>query len=106
MKYEPVVDMQGVDQEKYYADLQTCYGYADQVDPLDIFAKRFAGDLLIGAAAGAAIGAVAGNAGTGAAAGSAIGATAGAIDPRETGHQRQVRIINNCLTNRGYKILG
>jgi len=103
--YQPVVDLKGVDSNRYQQDLAECRKYAEKVD----VAEDAATDTLIGAgvgaALGAAVGAIAGDPGTGA----AIGATAGGIGGGAGGvgssAQRQKSIINNCLSGRGYRVL-
>jgi hypothetical protein len=52
----PIVDMKGVDQERYERDLAECRQYADQVD----VARSAGGGALLGAAGGAAVGGGAG----------------------------------------------
>lgn len=104
--YEPVVDMEGVNPNKYQSDLATCRGYAEKVDA----AGNGATDTLlgagIGAAAGAALGAIGGNAGGGALIGTTIGGLGGGGTGVADSVARQKTIINNCLTKRGYTVLG
>lgn len=104
--YQPIVDLQNVDQMRYQQDLAVCRQYADQVDPV----KEAGTDLLIGAlggaALGAATGAIAGDAAMGAATGAAIGGIGGAGVGGVSGAERQKQIIRNCLSGRGYKVLG
>jgi len=104
--YQPVVDMQGVDQYKYQQDLAACRQYADQVNPVEDAGI----DALIGAAGGAALGAatgaIVGSPAYGAAAGAAAGGIGGAGYGGVKGAERQKAIINKCLIGRGYKVLG
>lgn len=104
--YQPVVDMKGVDYYKYQQDLSECRGYAEKVNPLE---DAGIGTLLGaagGAALGAATGAAVGSPATGAAFGAAAGGLGGAGYGGLTGADRQKTIINNCLKERGYKVLG
>jgi outer membrane lipoprotein SlyB len=104
--YQPVVDTQGVDQYKYQQDLAQCRSYAEQVNPWE----NAGIDTLIGAAGGAALGAATGAAVGAPAAGAAVGAAAGGIGGAGYGGissaNRQQIIINNCLRERGYRVLG
>lgn len=98
--YRPIVDMQGVDANRYNADLAQCQQYATQVDPATHAAVGAAG----GAILGAALGAIFGNrqtAGQGAAAYGLVGATGGAVH----GAESQVDIIRRCMSGRGYRVL-
>ena len=98
--YQPVVDLKGVDLNRYHADLGECQQYATQVDP----AAHAAAGAAAGAIAGAALGAIFGNrqtAGQGAAAYGLLGAGAGAGE----GANAQRRIIMNCMAGRGYRVL-
>ena len=105
--YEPVVDMQAVDQSTYDRDLAECRGYADQVSPVEEAASSGLLSAAIGAALGAVIGAVSGNvsAGGGAAAGAAVGGTTGVLAGGVGAGQSQVDIIKKCLSGRGYRLL-
>ena len=95
-----IVDMQGVDPYQYRVDAEECEAYADQV--------QVGQKVLVGAAAGAAVGGVLGaifedgdavqrGAGGGAVIGGAKGAGEGI-------HERR-RVVRNCLRNRGYAVL-
>ena len=101
---DPIVDMQGVDQEKYDSDLAACREYADQVD----VASGAAGGAAIGAAGGAAlgavIGAITGAPGTGAAIGAASGGATGGVSGGGSRTSRQDRVVRNCLRERGYSV--
>lgn len=95
-----IVDMQGVNQERYRVDVEDCAEYAGLVN--------VEGQVVRGAAGGAAlygiIGAIfAGGEGAarGAGAGGAIGAAQGGV--RAT--QEQTRVMRNCLRGRGYRVL-
>ena len=69
--YRPIVDLKGVDRDKYAQDLKECRQYAEEVN----FATETATAALMGAALGAAVGALSG--GNAAAAGAALGAVTG-----------------------------
>jgi outer membrane lipoprotein SlyB len=102
---DPIVDMHGVDQNKYDSDLAACREYADQVN----VASGAAGGAAMGAAAGAAlgavIGAITGAPGTGAAIGAASGGATGGISGAGGGTSRQDRVVRTCLRERGYSVL-
>ena len=104
--YEPVVDMEGINPDKYQKDLAVCRGYADKVDASGSAAKDTLLGAGLGAAAGAAIGAIAGDAGGGALLGTAVGGFGGAGSSASDSVSRQKTIINNCLSKRGYSVLG
>ena len=98
--YLPIVDRQGVDANRYNADLADCQQYATQVDP----AAHAAAGAAVGAGLGAALGAIFGNrqtAGQGAAAYGLVGAAAGGAQ----GADSQMNIIRRCMSGRGYKVL-
>jgi hypothetical protein len=102
---DPIVDMKGVDQERYEQDLAECRQYADQVD----VARSAGGGALLGAAGGAAVGAVVGaitgRPGTGAAVGGGAGGTSGLFAGGVSGENKKERIVRNCLRGRGYSVL-
>lgn len=104
--YTPVVDPQQTDMTRYQKDLAECRTLAEQIPA----AENAATDAVIGggvgAALGAALGAISGNPATGAATGAAIGGFGGGGAGALNSMDRQKKIINNCLTGRGYRILG
>ncbi len=104
--YQPVVDMQNVDQYRYQKDLTECRQYADQVSPLEDAGTDLLIGALGGAALGAATGAIVGDAAMGAATGAAVGGIGGAGYGGLSGAEKQKQIIRNCLSGRGYKVLG
>jgi hypothetical protein len=103
--YQPIVDTRGVDPYRYQQDLADCRSYADQVNP----AQDAGVGALLGAAGGAALGAasgaVFGSPATGAAAGAAVGGIGGGGYGGLSAAERQKKVINNCLRERGYKVL-
>jgi outer membrane lipoprotein SlyB len=79
--YRPIVDTQGLDMNRYEADLQSCQQYAKQTTDGPNSAA-------IGAVAGAALGSV------------LAGVAGGA-----SGETNQRNIIRRCLAGRGYRVL-
>ncbi len=104
--YQPIIDTKGLNVQKYNQDLAECRILADQVDVLEDGATDALIGAGIGAAAGAALGALTGNAGMGAATGAAVGGFGGGGGGALTSSQRKQKVLNNCLTSRGYRILG
>ena len=104
--YQPIIDTKGLDIQKYNQDLAECRVLADQVDVVEDGATDALIGAGFGAAAGAALGALTGNAGMGAATGAAVGGFGGGGAGALTSSQRKQKVLNNCLTSRGYKILG
>jgi len=101
--YTPIIDMQGVNHDRYRADLSDCQQYAQQID--------VAGSAATSAAAGAALGAILGailggrnrgiDVGRTAAASGALSAAGGAAHAG----QSQINIVRNCMAQRGYRVL-
>jgi len=104
--YTPVVDMDGVNADKFQRDMAKCRSYANQVDAAGNGATDAVIGAGVGAAAGAALGALSGNAGGGALAGTAVGGLGGGGAGTAHSMARQKTIIDNCLKKRGYTILG
>lgn len=97
----PVIDTKDVNMTTYRNDLTECQAFAEQVNPVATAAGGAAAGAVFGALLGAAIGgrgAAGYGAGVGAAQGTGYGAAGGA--------SKQVSIINNCMTGRGYRVLG
>lgn len=99
--HRPVIDTKGVDMNAYNTDLTECQKYAEQINPAATAAGGAAAGAIFGALLGAAIGGR-GAAGYGAGIGAAQGTGAGAAG----GAGKQIQIINNCMTGRGYRVLG
>ena len=96
----PIVDMRGVNQAQYYADLAECQAYADEVEA----GRQVARGAVGGAVVGGAVGAVIGNSDTAqrtAGAGAILGASRGATSAMT----ERERVIRNCLRGRGYRVL-
>ncbi|HAX92178.1 MAG TPA: glycine zipper family protein [Rhodospirillaceae bacterium] len=106
MTYTPVVDTKDIDMVKYQQDMAECRTLADQVDVMQNTATSGLIGTGLGAAAGAAIGAIGGDPGTGAATGAALGALGGGGSGAMSALDRKKNILNNCLSGRGYKVLG
>lgn len=96
----PIVDMKGVSRAQYEADLVECRQYADEVE----VRARAAGGAAAGAAVGAVIGAVVGDSGT-AQRGAGVGAVSGGARGTVSGLRERQRVVKNCLSGRGYKVL-
>ena len=94
---DPIVDLKGVDQDKYEQDWRECEAYTEEIQITTGVAK--------GAATGAAIGAISGaiddDAGEGAAYGGLYGGTRSGL---KADADRQ-RVFKRCLRGRGYKVL-
>ncbi len=97
---EPVVDMQGVNYAMYHADLAQCRDYADQVN----VGRQVAVAATTGAAAGAVAGASIGNSDT-AKRVAGLGAVAGSVKGAGRALDERQRVIANCLSGRGYRVL-
>ncbi|MEJ0062656.1 MAG: hypothetical protein WDO70_05505 [Alphaproteobacteria bacterium] len=104
--YQPVVDLKGYDGGKYQKDLAECRQLASQVDVAGDSAVNGLIGAGVGAALGAAVGAVAGVPAYGAASGAALGGIGGGGGSAVSKVERQKKIIDNCLTKRGYNVLG
>jgi outer membrane lipoprotein SlyB len=96
-----IVDMKGVNKQKYQQDLAECQVYSQQVDKGKAIAKNGTS----GAVIGAAIGAIVGDS-TSAAQGAGVGAVAGSARGNREAEDKKGRVIQNCLRGRGYKVLG
>jgi outer membrane lipoprotein SlyB len=100
--YTPVIDLQGVNGERYMGDLTACRDYSASIDANKEALLGMIGGAILGAAIGASVGN--GNLRTidaGATAGAAGGL--GGASGRALG--RQERIIGNCMAARGYRVL-
>ncbi|WP_278922718.1 glycine zipper family protein [Pseudophaeobacter profundi] len=112
--YEPVVDPYSTDMAAFQPDLVQCRGIASAAKAKyeKQASQQAATNLMVGAVSGALVGAAVGtgsaNQGnliaTGAAAGAAGGATAGSEYATLVKYGPN-RIVDRCLTNRGYKLL-
>lgn len=96
----PIVDMKGVDRDEYYADLQECESYADEVQ----VAERAAGGAVTGAVVLGTLGAILGNSNTAERMGGA-GAVTGGVSGAADGMAERRVVVRNCLRGRGYRVL-
>ena len=97
--YRPIVDTQGLDMNRYEADLQSCQQYAKQT-------ADGPNSAAVGAIAGAALGSIlAGVAGGDRRASGSVGAIEGGILGGVSGETNQRNIIRRCLSGRGYRVL-
>ncbi|MGD9020554.1 MAG: hypothetical protein PVF46_02060 [Lysobacterales bacterium] len=108
-----IVDMQGVDQAQYNADLQACQGAGTQAQAQDAEREALAGTAARTAAVGAAAGAISGNSGSqGAKTGAAVGIVAGSArnaknrrEAKKQTKEEQDMVVKNCMRGRGYDVL-
>ena len=108
-----IVDMEGVDQAQYNADLQACQGAGTQVQEQQADREAMVGTAARGAALGAAAGAISGNSGsqgakTGAAAGVVTAGVRNQKNRREAKKDTQAErdlVVKNCMRGRGYNVL-
>lgn len=103
--YRPVVYPENVKMDQYEKDLAECKAISQQKSPVKEGAKGTAIGAAAGALLGLGIGSLAGEAGKGAAIGAGAGALAGAAGGGAKGLSEQKKIIRNCMTQKGYKIL-
>lgn len=96
-----IVDMKGVNEQRYQQDLAECEVYSQQVNTGKTIAKRGTR----GAVIGGAIGAIVGD-GSSAAKGAGVGAVAGSARGSREAENKKTQVIQNCLQGRGYKVLG
>lgn len=97
----PIVDMQGVDRNRYEVDLADCRGYADEVPVGKHVATGAAG----GAAVGAAVGAVSGANKTGIGKSAGVGAVYGGSVAGVSAVGEHRHVLRECLRGRGYRVL-
>ncbi len=95
-----IVDTQGVDHYTYQRDLADCRAYADQVG----VAGRTATGAVGGAVVGGLLGAAAGNSTTAQRA-AGVGAVAGGAGGVASGYSERQRVVRNCMSGRGYRVL-
>ncbi len=99
---KPIIDTQGVNQDKYQSDLLECQNIARQETGATESGAT-------GAAAGAVVGGLLGLVVGGNASGIAQAAGAGAVlagaGGAYKGNQAQENIVKKCLSGRGYRVL-
>ena len=98
---EPIIDRQGVDMSRYYADKAECEVYADEVRTREKIARGAVG----GAVVGGAVGAIIDREPNSAERGAGIGAVTGGVRGAQGGIRETERVVNQCLRGRGYKVL-
>ena len=97
---DPIIDMQGVDQEEFDQDWAECESYTDEV----LIAKGIAKGTAVGAAVGAVAGAIGGNSSDvaeGAAYGGLYGGTGSGLDA----DREKQYVFKRCMSGRGYRVL-
>ena len=94
---DPIVDMKGVDPEKYAKDWEECEAYTEEI----LVSKGVAKGTATGAVVGAASGAISGDAGAGAAYGGLYGGTRSGLDA----DRAKQKVFKRCLAGRGYRVL-
>jgi hypothetical protein len=99
--YTPVIDLQGVDQTRYFNDLNTCRASASMVDAERAEMAGLIGGALIGAAVGASISSDRRVISSGA----NSGALSGGLRAGGRARSRQEIIMGNCMASRGYRVL-
>lgn len=99
LRYEPIVDLKGIDQEQYEQDLAECRGYASQTRN---YALRNA---LVGAGIGAAVGAATGDNRNAVGTGAALGGITGGVTGTGEELSEYEQVLVNCLYGRGYNVL-
>lgn len=95
-----IIDDQGVDQAAYERDLADCEHIAAQVSTGGDAAEGAVGGAIIGGA----LGAIFGNRST-AARGAGGGAVIGGAGRAGDAEQEKRRVMRNCMTGRGYRVL-
>ena len=93
-----IIDPNGVDMGMYQQDLRECKQLAEQVE------SKAGGQAVGSALVGGAIGAIIGNSDT-AEKGAGVGFVSGLAKGAEATEQERLRVIKNCLRNRGYSVL-
>jgi uncharacterized protein YcfJ len=97
---EPIVDMAGVDPRDFNADMAECRAFADQVQA----GRQTATSAATGAVVGGVLGAVVGNRNSAQTA-AGVGGVLGGVSGGGNALAERQRVLRNCLTARGYRIL-
>jgi len=103
--YRPVIDPKGVNMSQYELDLQDCQSIAGQQSIVAESAQTALVGATAGAVVGSIVGAIFGDAGVGAASGAGYGGAGGAVDGAVSGLRGQSKIVANCMSGRGYRVL-
>lgn len=99
--YTPVIDMQGVDMPQYYRDLTDCRRYAGIIDRDSAAISGAIGGAIVGGVIAAILGGDSRTIGDTASVGGFAGLSA--QDAKAAG--KQERIMANCMSSRGYRVL-
>ena len=93
-----IIDPYGVDMAQYQADLAQCQNLARQVDSR--VGEGVLGGAIVGAIAGSII-----NGHNSTEKGAKLGALSGGLRGGAATKRERIRVIKNCLRNRGYQVL-
>jgi len=97
---QPIIDMKGVDRDRFDADWQECEAYTDEV----LVARGVARGAGLGAAVGAAAGAIGGNS-TDVAESAGVGALYGGTRSGLDADRMKQDVFKRCMRGRGYRVL-
>jgi hypothetical protein len=97
---DPIIDMKGVDLDRYEEDWDECEAYTDEV----LVARGVAKGAGLGATIGAVAGAIGGNS-TDVAEGAAYGGLYGGTRSGLDADQMQQDVFKRCMRGRGYRVL-
>jgi outer membrane lipoprotein SlyB len=103
--YTPVIDISGVDQNRYTGDLAECRQYSGIIDADKAAMQGMIGGIIVGALLGAAVGSNHGMSSYGANQGAILGGGAGIGQAANRARNQQERIMINCMAGRGYRTL-
>jgi hypothetical protein len=104
--FRPVVDMRGHTEVAYQQDLAACPRRARGVRNNTDIAEDAGIGALGGAAGGAVFGAIGGAPGLGAGVGALTGIVGGGGYKEVETERREERVVKNCMSAHGYRILG
>ena len=97
---DPIIDMQGVDQEEFDQDWVECESYTDEV----LISHGVAKGAGLGAAIGAVAGAIGGNS-SDVAEGAAYGGVYGGAESGLDADREKQQVFKHCMRLRGYSVL-
>ncbi len=97
---DPIIDMKGVDLDRYDEDWAECETYTEEV----LVAKGVAKGAGLGAVVGAATGAIGGNS-TDMAEGAGVGALYGGTRSGLDADEMKQTVFKRCMRGRGYRVL-
>lgn len=100
--HRPIVDAKGQNMTNYENDLRECQALSRQAEPGGEALRSG----LIAALVGGAIGGIGWGSSSNIGTGAAIGAITGGVSGGVSGGNKQKDIINRCMVNRGYNIIG